>query len=240
VIGARVHRHLGGARPVSLGVIVVTAVSLLVLSACSSDGESGGTTFFGCEPPFSAIPSTIPSDPVQIEKPEFSLALPSDWVFLDLESPDVASAITAAASGDAALEEFLQVTAATQAGKPGPRVIAGHRRDFQTANLLLERAPEELRLGSRDFVKVMKLVVELADFTVGTLDLCDFEHRGDRGRLVSYLLQDNLGGADLVGRVALIESGDDLWVLTSFGAAGKDGEVERSLAAIVAGFRAPS
>ena len=34
------------------------------------------------------------------------------------------------------------------------------------------------------------LVVEQADFTVGTLDLCDFEHRDDHGRLVSYLLRD--------------------------------------------------
>lgn len=239
VIGARVHRHLGSARPVSLGVIVLTAVSLLGLSGCSS-GESRGTTFFGCEPPFSVIPSTVPPDPVLIERPEFSLAVPTDFVTLDLDSPDLSSAITAAAAGDGALEEFLQVTAASQAGKPGPRIIAGHRRNFQTDNLLLERAPEQLRLGSRDFVEVMKLVVELADFNVGTLNMCDFEHRGDRGRLVSYLLQDNLGGADLVGRVALIESGDDLWVFTSFGSAGKGDEVEQSLSTIVAGFRSTS
>ena len=215
-------------------------MSLLVLSACSGGGGSRGATFFACEPPFSAIPSTIPLDPVQVEKREFSLALPSDWVTLDLESPDLTSDIIAAAGGDAALVEFLQVTAASQAGKPGPRIIAANRRNFQTDNLLLERAPEELRLGSTDFVKVMKLVVELADFTVGTLDMCDFEHRGDRGRLVSYLLIDDLGGADLVGRVALIESGDALWLFSSFGQAGKGDEVERSLSAIVAGFRTPS
>jgi hypothetical protein len=234
------NQHIGGARSVRLGGIIGTVVVLLVLSGCSGKGASGGTTFFACEPPFSAIPSTIPPDPVQIEKPEFSLALPADWVILDLDSPNLPSAITAAASGDAALEEFLQATAESQAGKPGPRVIAGHRRDFYSDNLLLERAPEQLQLGSRDFVKVMKLVVELADFTVGTLDLCDFEHRGDRGRLVSYLLRDDLGGADLVGRVALIEAGDDLWVFSSFGAADDGDEVERSLSAIVAGFRSPS
>ncbi len=37
--------------------------------------------------------------------------------------------------------------------------------------------------------------------------------------------------------MALIESGDDLWVLTSFGDSGKGEEVEQSLSAIVAGFR---
>ncbi len=171
-------------------MIVVAAVSLLVLSACSRDGRSEGTTFFACESPFSAIPSTIPPDPALIERPEFSLALPSDWAILDLESPDLPSAITAAAGGDAALEEYLQVAAASQRVKPGPRVIAAHRRNGETENLLLERAPEELQLGSRYFVRVMMLVVEQADFTVGTLDLCDFEHRDDRGRLVSYLLRD--------------------------------------------------
>jgi hypothetical protein len=39
--------------------------------------------------------------------------------------------------------------------------------------------------------------------------------------------------------VALIESGEDLWVFTSFGAADKGDDVERSLSAIVAGFRSP-
>jgi hypothetical protein len=107
-------------------------VSLLLLSGCSGEGAGGGTTFFACEAPFSAIPSIIPPDAVQIEKPEFSLALPSEWVILDLASPGLPSAITAAAGGDAALEEFLQVTAASQAGKPGPRIIAGHRRNFLT------------------------------------------------------------------------------------------------------------
>ena len=54
----------------------------------------------------------------------------------------------------------------------------------------------------------------------------DFELRSDDGRLVSYLLRDDLGGADVVPWVALIESGDDLWVLTSIAAAGTDDEVE--------------
>ena len=160
-------------------------------------------------------------------------------MILDLGSDDLPSAIATAAGGDASLEAFFRATSQSQAGKPGPRLIAADRERFESGNLLLEPFPEGFDLGSKDFVELMKLVVETEDFSVGSLDMCDFERGPDHGRLVSYILHDELGGADSSMRVAVIEAGDHVWAITSFVPGTTGEELNRTLSTIVSGFRSP-
>ncbi len=82
-------------------------------------------------------------------------------------------------------------------------------------------------------------MVETEDFTIASLDLCDFDHESGRGRLVSYLLRDDLGGADLALRVAVVEARDHVWVMTASGPGSTGDDMEQTLSPIVAGFRSP-